>query len=103
MYLLSNPMVGVEYHVSRRGVENLANAIIVQAANDYLESKKSIYQFGDTFDTLNKLTDTTIFFKSEWFGILTEVDGIRLMHMLDKEFEDWRKEYEAKRRKRWTT
>ena len=82
------------------GIERLADAIVVQAALDYLESKKSIYQHGDTFNMRNLVTDTTIFFNSEWFSLLCKLDGTGLRRMLDKEFDEWRKEYNAKKRRK---
>lgn len=97
MYILSNPLKGDS---DRKAVENLANAIIIQAANDYLESKKDLYQYGYAFEVESRLIDTTKFFKSQWYDVLCSIDGTRLMRMLDKEFEDWRREYEANRRRR---
>ena len=86
-------------YVHRKNVEDLANAVIVQAANDYLESKKQIYQYGETFNSRSQLNDAVKFFKSDWYEMMTSVSSRKIMRTLDKQFEEWRKEYDAKMRK----
>ncbi|MGN0254775.1 MAG: hypothetical protein ACI4W2_00815 [Eubacterium sp.] len=57
--------------------ENLANAIILQAVSDYRMAKKS----------RNKRVEAEVlrFFRSKWFGVLTEVDPEYLIRRLDEE------------------
>lgn len=86
--------------VGRKEIEALTRAIIVQAATDYLYAKKQIYQQGDFFEARYKLEDTGRFFKSAWFELMSPVDGAWLVRALDKEFEEWRIVYEAKRKKK---
>ncbi len=59
--------------------ENLANAIILQAANDYLASpEKRKREYVHLDEVIN-------FFHSDWFGILTQVNPDYLLEQLDKE------------------
>ena len=59
--------------------ENLANAIILQAANDYLASpEKRKREYVHLDEVIN-------FFHGDWFGILTQVDPDYLLEQLDKE------------------
>ena len=48
--------------------EELANAIIIQACRDYRECES--------------------FFRSEWFGLLTNLDGVVLMQKIKREVND---------------
>lgn len=59
--------------------ENLANAVIARAANDYLASSEKRSREGV------KLDEVIQFFHSDWFGILTQVDPDYLLEQLDKE------------------
>ena len=54
--------------------ENLANAIIVQAVKDYRQTRNPADRA-----TLER------FFRSEWFSILTKLDGEALIEQLRKE------------------
>jgi hypothetical protein len=64
----------------KRGYEDLANAIIIQAVDDYrglLGGAKSSVEVNQT--ELEK------FFKSEWYRVLSDVDGESLMNRIRKE------------------
>ncbi len=52
--------------------EDLANAIIVQAVEDYRNNKGDIGEIED-------------FFKSDWFKVLTNIDGKWLLRKLQSE------------------
>lgn len=54
--------------------ENLANAIILQAAKDYRQT-----------DDEQQLKEIERFFRSDWFGILPKVDPEILMKELREE------------------
>ena len=58
---------------------NLANTIIICAADDYKEA----YECGDTY-TLNEVER---FFKSDWIQALTTLDGKELFGRLKDECE----------------
>ena len=65
--------------------ENLANAIILQAVRDYRVALKCL--------TVNPRNKTALadkekierFFRSDWFSVLTSVDGEMLIRSLNKE------------------
>ena len=54
--------------------ENLANAIILQAVNDYRNT-----------NSLGKQADIERFFRSKWFSILTSIDPEFLIAKLNQE------------------
>lgn len=60
--------------------EDLANAIIVQASRDYV----GLLQ-GATPTTEVNIFETEKFFKSEWFRVLTKIDGETMMDKLRRE------------------
>ena len=67
--------------------ENLANAIIVLAAKDYrsaLRRQKRRPGRRETQGTINRLET---FFRSAWFGVLTDVEGEYLIARIRKEVE----------------
>lgn len=65
--------------------EGLANAIILQAVKDYREANKKLSK-GRTNHTAEALkNDCLRFFKSAWFGVLTEIDADMLIRKLDEE------------------
>lgn len=59
--------------------ENLANAIIIQAADDYLASPETRKRQGV------KLEEVESFFSSSWFGVLTGVNPKQFVTALDKQ------------------
>ena len=60
--------------------EELANAIIVQAAKDY---RLALHK-----EDLVRMFEVEHFFRSRWFGQLTSVDPEYLISRLRKEHED---------------
>jgi hypothetical protein len=77
--------------------EELANAIVLQAVEDYRKSSKAYDRLcgGGKKLTKNQLrekillektmSDCERFFKSQWCGVLTSIDGKDLFEKLDKE------------------
>ena len=59
------------------GYENLANAIIIQAAEDYRKALNDSAQREQ--HTIER------FFRSEWFGVLTGLDPETLIRKLKQE------------------
>ena len=59
------------------GYENLANAIIIQAAEDYRKALNDSAQREQC--TIER------FFRSEWFGVLTGLDPETLIRKLKQE------------------
>ena len=65
----------------------LANAIIEQAVSDYRKSLKG--EKADTWVSVeDMLKDCERFFKSEWFTILTKINGEQLMRKLQEEYQN---------------
>ena len=64
------------------GYENLANAIITQAARDYKYALKHLKD--PNKDSIEKhiIEECEKFFRSDYFKILTKLDGERLMSMI---------------------
>lgn len=59
--------------------QNLANAIVAVAAEDYLIAL-------ETYD-LDMLIEVGSFFHSDWYGILTKVNHNYLVRKLNEEYE----------------
>ena len=62
--------------------EDLANAIIVQAANDYREILSNYRSYDKRPSTAIALEK---FFRSEWYHILTKLDGEYIIESIRKE------------------
>lgn len=65
--------------------EGLANAIIIQAAVDYRLALKQLQQNPDFLPAISRKHEVEQFFHSEWFSILTRIDGTELMARLKME------------------
>lgn len=66
--------------MNKDGCERLSNAIIIQAAKDYLKAKRE--------NNTRKLVELKRFFHSTNYAILTQIDGDELIAMLDKKHEE---------------
>lgn len=84
--------------VYAEGIENLARAIIVQAADDYRMSRRVLCRDPYDFFANCRLFEVTRFFQSDWYCIMSEFDGERLMGMLDDEFDTWKDAYDNRGR-----
>lgn len=92
--------------IQNDGYVNLANAIVEQAAKDYLMYKKRLYLMGDNgdpyderkgvLDTRDKLMDVERFFKSKLYITLTNLNSEVLVKKLNHEFEEWKAEHKLK-------
>ena len=76
-------------NASNEPFENLANAIICMAADDY---RTAIVEDDD--EERDKLEQ---FFKSKWYRSLTRVNGLRLMRMLGEEAKETRRRVRRQR------
>ena len=56
---------------------NLANAIILKAVSDFRKSK-----------SYKRRAEIKMFFRSEWFKVLTELDGEMIIKRLERERND---------------
>lgn len=65
--------------------ENLANAIIAQAAEDYRAALKKIKAHPKNKDAIDEALRIEHFFRSGWYQTLTSVDGECLIRRLQAE------------------
>ena len=65
--------------------ENLANAIIVQAASDYRTALKKLKRNPKNKDAMAEAMECERFFRSDWYEHLTSVDGEYLINKLRQE------------------
>ena len=65
--------------------ENLANAIVLSAANDYRDALKKLARGRRNSDAERTKVECLRFFRSAWFGILTTLDPEVLIEKLDAE------------------
>ena len=105
------------------GYTLLGEAIVKQAADDYLKCRKTLYKIENglysyleddkkkkKIDNLHiELQDCLKFFNGEWYKQLTPLDSSVLLKNLDdafeeyktsKEFKDWKKTYDRKHKKK---
>ena len=63
----------------------LANAIIIQAADDYRTSLRRLMLNRMSREYMRVKEDCESFFQSEWFEVLTNLDGKTIMNRIQKE------------------
>lgn len=62
--------------------ENLANAIVAQAARDYLDVLKKLKKNPRSRTAMDDAMRLEKFFHSGWYGVLTSIDGDYLIRKL---------------------
>ncbi len=65
--------------------ENLANAIVLQAVRDYRTALKSLKMNPSNKSAKIEKENIERFFWSDWYKVLTSVDGESLIRVLRKE------------------
>lgn len=70
----------------QREYQDLANAIVVQAANDYRNALRGVGYYGKPPESIIKACER--FFHSAWFRTLTKVDGEYLIEELKQEYKE---------------
>ena len=68
-----------------KGLDNLANAIVVKAADDY---KKAYMRYLKKKDSQSELDTLRHFFRSQWCMALTDVNTELLMQDIEKECKE---------------
>lgn len=66
----------------------LANAVVQNAAEEYRAALKRLDKDPDNVIAKAEVQELKRFFRSQWYEVLTEVDGEYLMEMLEKEYPD---------------
>lgn len=69
----------------RNCYENLANAIVLQAARDYRKALKGLKRNPENTDAMSDAEAIERFFRSQWYSELTSVDGEFLICKLREE------------------
>ncbi|WP_022761903.1 hypothetical protein [Butyrivibrio sp. AD3002] len=64
---------------------DLANAVILLAVSDYRKACKQLKKASKNTNAQYEKSQCLRFFRSEWFGVLTTVDGEQLIKRLDAE------------------
>ncbi len=70
--------------------EDLANAIIIKACNDYRTALKRVKKNPENKDAINEALSLERFFKSPWYQVLTSVDGEFLIRKIRAEVAERR-------------
>lgn len=65
--------------------ERLANAIVIQAAEDYRTALKRIKRNPKNRDAIDEVLQIEQFFRSGWYQVLTSIDGEYLIRRLQEE------------------
>lgn len=65
--------------------ENLANAIIIIAAGDYRQARYKLCINPNDWKALSTIREVERFFCSEWYDVLTTVDGRYILNRLHAE------------------
>ena len=67
------------------GYEALANAVILQAVRDWRDACRINKSYPENFAEERKRKDIERFFRSDWFSVLTNLDGRLLLRKLQEE------------------
>lgn len=71
--------------LSENPYEALANAIVLQAVNDYRAALKKVKKNPQNKIAIDEALQIERFFRSQWYQTLTSVDGEYLINKLRKE------------------
>ncbi|MBR6987319.1 MAG: hypothetical protein IKH82_04530 [Clostridiales bacterium] len=72
-------------NLSEDPYERLANAIVIQAADDYRIALKKIKAHPKNKEAISEALELERFFRSGWYSQLTSVDGEYLIRRLQEE------------------
>lgn len=65
--------------------EELANAVVLQAVKDYRTAEWRVRRYTDAKKSQVRIRECERFFRSEWFRVLTEINGEELIRQLRSE------------------
>ena len=69
---------------NKEGYERLANAIVIQAAEDYRKALKKLNKHPRDDNAKLLVNELERFFKSQWYNELTDISGEWLMEKIKK-------------------
>ena len=65
--------------------ENMANAIVITAAKDYRDALQSLSRNKNNNKVKRMKEEVERFFNSDWYSVLTDLDGAFLMRKIKEE------------------
>lgn len=65
--------------------QNLANAIVIAAAKDYRDALRSLQRNKNNDKAKRMKEEVERFFSSDWYSVLTDLDGAFLMRKIREE------------------
>ena len=65
--------------------ENLASAIVITAAKDYRDALQSLTRNKNNDKAKRMKEEVERFFNSDWYSVLTDLDGAFLMRKIQEE------------------
>ncbi len=74
--------------LSENPYEALANAIVLQAVNDYRAALKKVKKNPNNRIALDEALQIERFFRSHWYQVLTSIDGEYLINRLRREVSE---------------
>ena len=74
--------------MSADGWNNLANAIILQAVKDFKPAFRRLRKHPNDKMAQNQVRELTKFFCSDWFGVLTGLDGPALLNRIMRAIDE---------------
>ena len=69
----------------QRNWEDLAQAVILQAVEDYRRARRRVRRFPDQKGAQATIREVGRFFRSRWFAQLADVDGEAILKRLRRE------------------
>ena len=74
-----------EHTITLDPYEELANAIVEQAAKDYREIRRKLRKNPNDMTARGQMGEVVKFFHSRWFGILTDANPDYILEQLKEE------------------
>ena len=107
----TDPVKPERKNIDIRIYENIANAVVERAANDYIESGIKIFKISmkqnitredenEIYKRERMISECERFFRSDWFAELTDVNGKALIDALDRRITKTIAEMREKNEKR---
>ncbi len=72
-------------HRCQDGWEDLAQAVVLQAVQDYRKALEGLKRYPENKELLKRKRECERFFRSDWFGVLTEVNPEVILKGIQKE------------------
>ena len=75
-------------YIPRDGWDDLAEAIILRAVEDYRHVNNRLQAKPEDTRLQTRKAEIEDFFRSSWFQVLTDLNGKHLLHQLQAEMKD---------------